>query len=467
MDFKEYLKKQLATGNIKQVIESLLEASKANGQSDLNSNVVLISSRYISNESENRAGRMDPRDYRIEKNRIVDALQFHISEFKDNGKFVWKEPVDDMVTDGMKKKEEIDKFQPLVAINTSKPKYEERRFEEIEADMQQSGILLVTATKVETTALHSKMLPVDGAEGLIKTKRNNAIYYFGLLGKWRVTHVECGDMGSTSSMGAILTVSNAIEKIKPKFALMVGIAFGVDPEKQNIGDVLVSKSIMNYEIQRVGADRKIMRGSKPEASNSLRTIFNNLGDWEYKLPNGLEATLEVCDVLSGEKLIDNEDYRDELLQFFPTAKGGEMEGAGLYAACQDKKVDWILIKSICDFADGNKGTNKKEKQALAIETALSVCLHAFEQKYIFEDFGIYAYGQSQNTLSSSSKKIYNNELFELLEGDQIPELFIKMQEASINSYSFNRFKKEYEAGLRGIDLIDWKDRMKVFLNGLK
>lgn len=175
-------------------------------------------------------------------------------------------------------------------------------------------------------------------------------------------------------------ISTAISALQPKFVLMVGIAFGIDAVKQNIGDVLASEHILPYEIQRVGSDQIVWRGSKPEASNTLRNNFKNLRGWEYSLPNGEEANLELCDILSGEKLIDNLNLRNQLVQQFPTANGGEMEGAGLYAACQDKGVEWILIKSICDFADGNKGSGKKEKQALAIETALDACLYVFNKK---------------------------------------------------------------------------------------
>jgi hypothetical protein len=55
----------------------------------------------------------------------------------------------------------------------------------------------------------------------------------------------------------------------------------------------------------------------------------------------------------------------------------------------------------------------------------------------------------------------------LLENDEIPSLFNQLDMLNItDQYTFTRFKKEYQAGLKGIDLIDWKDRMKVFLNGL-
>jgi len=46
-----------------------------------------------------------------------------------------------------------------------------------------------------------------------------------------------------------------------------------------------------------------------------------------------------------------------------------MEGAGLYASGYDHKVDWIMLKAICDFADGNKGKDKEERQKLAAHKA--------------------------------------------------------------------------------------------------
>jgi nucleoside phosphorylase len=67
--------------------------------------------------------------------------------------------------------------------------------------------------------------------------------------------------------------------------------------------------------------------------------------------------------------VDNVDYRDDLRALEPEAIGGEMEGAGLYVACHEAKTDWILIKAICDWADGNKGHDKEARQALAAKNA--------------------------------------------------------------------------------------------------
>lgn len=50
-------------------------------------------------------------------------------------------------------------------------------------------------------------------------------------------------------------------------------------------------------------------------------------DWEYLLEDGKAAKKYMGTVLSGEKLLDDKNYRDKLHSSFPEAIGGEMEGA--------------------------------------------------------------------------------------------------------------------------------------------
>ena len=55
-----------------------------------------------------------------------------------------------------------------------------------------------------------------------------------------------------------------------------------------------------------------------------------------------------------------------------------MEGAGLYVACQDQKVDWMLVKGICDWADGHKAEDKEARQQTAAHNATAFVLHALQ-----------------------------------------------------------------------------------------
>jgi tetratricopeptide (TPR) repeat protein len=131
-----------------------------------------------------------------------------------------------------------------------------------------------------------------------------------------------------------------------------------------------------YDLQRVGTAEGrvqiILRGDKPHAAPSL---LNRMRSAEL-MWEGAQVRFGV--VLSGEKLVDNIDFRDQLRGFEPEAVGGEMEGAGLYVACQDKKVDWILVKGICDWADGKKAQDRDVRQQTAAMNAARFVLHALQ-----------------------------------------------------------------------------------------
>jgi len=74
---------------------------------------------------------------------------------------------------------------------------------------------------------------------------------------------------------------------------------------------------------------------------------------------------------------------------------GEMEGSGLYAAAQESKIDWGLVKGISDFADGNK---KDEDQPIAARNAASFVLHVIQ--FVFNnDHNV------KNSFSGESKTV--------------------------------------------------------------
>jgi nucleoside phosphorylase len=77
-------------------------------------------------------------------------------------------------------------------------------------------------------------------------------------------------------------------------------------------------------------------------------------------------------------LIDDIDYRDQLLKFDREAIGGEMEGTGLYVSSHQHKVDWIVIKAICDWADGSKKKNKKLRQKEAAKNAAEFLIESLK-----------------------------------------------------------------------------------------
>ncbi|MEW6207057.1 MAG: hypothetical protein AB1631_01725 [Acidobacteriota bacterium] len=228
-------------------------------------------------------------------------------------------------------------------------------------------VLLVTVTDVETESLLETAKTLTNRDYEELRGEHKTYFDLGMIGDHRVFAVR-SEMGSDTVGGSLLTVKDAIVEVKPSVVIMVGIAFGVNPKKQKIGEVLVAKQLQPYELQRVGTTKTgapeiILRGDKPHCSASLLDRFRatHLRWKKAKVHFGL--------MLSGQKLIDNVDFRDQLLTFSEEAIGGEMEGGGLYVACQQSKVDWILVKAICDWADGKKSKRKETRQKTAARNA--------------------------------------------------------------------------------------------------
>jgi nucleoside phosphorylase len=476
MSHKEYLKDQLAKGDLELVLKELLEATGKNGQTRLHNELVAQSASFHRIQQEKRSGVISTANYSVAWNRINNAMLYYLDQYDHMGR---KAPTTGSSASVAAEStpapapENLKVFKPLPETTLPGLRYDEMTMKELEGWAKNGLALLVTATPTETDALHAQMKPIVGDGRIMKIMKGNYTYYVGLFGKYLVANVECLVMGPDS---AILTVSDAIIDLNPKLVLMVGIAFGINPEKQNIGDVLISNMLLHYENQRVSAEESIDRGSRPEATTLLRNRFKNVRDWKYTLPNGEIAKSELCDILTGAKLVDNVEFRKELQGRFPTAQGGEMEGAGVYAACRDKNVPWILVKAICDYADGLKKDHKKEKQHLAITVALDLCLYVFEQRTVFDGLlSPYTAEASSNAAlatesdgaAPASTPFSLEKALELLNNGEIPALFVMLDNAPIpDKFSYNRFKREYQAGISGIDLMDWRDRMEVFIRGI-
>jgi nucleoside phosphorylase len=241
-----------------------------------------------------------------------------------------------------------------------------------------ADVLLVTVTEVETRAVFDVIKKKHGVGHARHFLGNKTYYNLGVINEARVFLVQ-SEMGTSRLGGSLQTVSAGIQALKPSAVVMVGIAFGFDSKKQRIGDILVSQKLRGYELQRYGsgpdgAPVPVLRGELVSASVRLLDRFRSgYRDWPGP------ARVEFGLLLSGEKLVDNRDFRDQLRAFEPEAIGGDMEGAGLYAAAHLDKIDWIVVKAICDWADGDKSHNKSQYQKKAARNAALFTMHVLQQ----------------------------------------------------------------------------------------
>lgn len=285
------------------------------------------------------------------------------------------------------------------------------------------SIVLVTVTHIEKECLHERLTPLHGLENVLVVQKQFYTYYLGMLGKYAVCHVE-SRMGSSGAGASTMTVNQAIEFVKPTFIVMVGIAFGVDKKEQRIGDVLVSELIIQYENIKIKRGKIQCRGYKQMSSVLLLNRFVNPIGWEFVLTPTRRSRVLPGNMLSGEKLIDDVKYRDQLVRLFEPVVGGEMEGTGLASVAHAYSKNWLVVKGICDFADGNKGVNKVKKQYLAARAAVDLCCNIFNDSFTFKDLEVFPLEIRQNDSNVSCKV------------DQI--LF---KEATFNAYSAS--KEEY------------------------
>lgn len=295
-------------------------------------------------------------------------------------------------------------------------------------DAQRYNILIITATDTETKAFHEVMVG-----DVLRVICGDYTYYLGRVGQYNVIHVQCSQMGSLSPGGSSQTTNVALLRDWPqiKAVMMVGICFGVDEKSQQIGDVVVATSIKNYETRRVGKKEEISRGGTYQADKCLCNAFNNLKlTWENIGIDDKEKKLVLGEYISGEQLVDNKKNRNKLLSETPEAKAGEMEGNGLIAACVSARTPWILVKAICDFADGKKGKDKKKKQAIAAASSSICCSAVLEQATAFETLGIYPVSCQEATIGVENPDV----LFELYRQEYAPYFLRRDIDNTVESY---------------------------------
>ncbi len=228
-------------------------------------------------------------------------------------------------------------------------------------------ILIVTVTKTEAQAVLDNFSQASDSKWTRRVIEDKTYYDLGVHGGAPVFMVQSDMMGIASPGGALLTVHQAIQDLKPQAVILCGIAFGLHPDKQQLGDILVAQQILYYEPQKIDKRQgRIPQGDRVIASVRLLDRFRS-GDMDWQ-----GAPTHFGLILSGEKLVNAPKLRDWLVKTEPKAIGGEMEGAGLYAAAHKTKTDWIVVKAICDWADGEKND---DAQPLAACNAAQFVLH--------------------------------------------------------------------------------------------
>jgi nucleoside phosphorylase len=247
------------------------------------------------------------------------------------------------------------------------------------ADQFRCDILLFVATSTEKEQLREAARRL----GLSFTRIKGTFFRYydlGQLGTYQRVLAVKTEMGPFSHEGSAARALMAITETKATAMISTGMAFGVDRKTQKHGDILVSRSLLTYDNRRVfsgfWSSRTDYTSVKPFLAKEA--LLNSLGklsrqeEWRDRVTFGA--------MLTGGARIHCAKYRDHLVKAMSghgePVIGGEMEGAGLLAASNPEAPTWVIVKSICDFADKKRDDEFKVWRDKACENAAMFVLTA-------------------------------------------------------------------------------------------
>ncbi len=230
-------------------------------------------------------------------------------------------------------------------------------------------LLLFLATPAEEEGLNlaanDRHLPFEK----IKVPELGEYHWLGPVGNETVIAIRPAREQGRLVMGALGRLGSAARGIRFREAtgaqgiVQVGMAFGIAPRSQQLGDVLISTSLIPYDNRDVRAAPKDQEGyivdysqaNRQPAREFLVRLF-----LREQIRGGHSFGVQVGAMLSGAARIHSGRFRDEVVNGVPGGDdpiiGGEMEGVGLLAAstASDDPI-WCVVKGISDFADEDEG----------------------------------------------------------------------------------------------------------------
>lgn len=200
----------------------------------------------------------------------------------------------------------------------------------------------------------------------------------------RIAAARASEMGQ---LGAAMLARDAIERFSPKKIILTGIAASLDDDV-TLGDIVISDQIIDYELGKVKNGVSTPRWSAYRSDALLRQrLFDAKSDssWvelvDTPRPDGEAAsksTIHTGVVMSGNKVIADEQAAGSLKAVWSRALALEMEAAGIAAVIHQhpKSIGFTMVKSICDHADSSK--NDDWQQYASEASAAYVLRHAFK-----------------------------------------------------------------------------------------
>lgn len=175
-------------------------------------------------------------------------------------------------------------------------------------------------------------------------------YEFGEIKVTEFDYKDCKIFMADSGVGEIaasLSTQMLILKFNVDFILNFGVVGGLS-SSISCGEVVYVGDIVHYDFTTSYKD-------KTRAGKYLFQPDNFVFDANkdmLQLAKKVIGDKKVVRIVTGDKFVDDNEFRSWLINHF----GGEicdMESAGIYFACKNHNVPFLMIKAVSDSADDN------------------------------------------------------------------------------------------------------------------
>ena len=179
---------------------------------------------------------------------------------------------------------------------------------------------------------------------------------------------------------------------------LVGIGAGLKGKVQ-IGDVVASELVLDYEGQRLEPDgpKKRPVPYTPEVSilRDLQHFNPNEYNWlemfgarlrqlaeHEKVPTlteGWKQDFHIGVVLAGEKLFADGSLPAMREEYHNKVRSVEMEGSGFARSCREHSKPWLVFRGISDFGDPDKPGTEEWQATAALSAATAAMIFAINE----------------------------------------------------------------------------------------
>ncbi|MEV6695360.1 hypothetical protein AB0M35_28220 [Micromonospora sp. NPDC051196] len=235
-----------------------------------------------------------------------------------------------------------------------------RFYGETEAVLGRRKMLLLVATLGEQKAT-LEVFRRHGLEPYPERRPPHTVYRLGAIdGVELMLASAVGDMNSSAGVAQVAT--SVIQQWRPHYLVLVGTCFGLRPQEQRLGDIVISRQARDLSHQSVadvdGQPQRWDRGSRPSPSAELLGVLATAAD-SWSGPD-----LHIGPIVGSGTLYRSDVATADLRQRHPDAVAGDMESYLLCGVAADCKVEWIAVRGISDWGTSDKSDAHRHEAAV-------------------------------------------------------------------------------------------------------